>query len=74
MYQIQFKCNRWCNYGNYSSKFKKNYESYDEVLHDFDEKAKKTNRTIRLVRILSARKFETIIEVNTYNEYKNTIR
>ena len=66
MYQIQFKCNCWCNYGNYSSRFKKNYESYDEALHDFEEKAKKTNRTIRLVRVLSARKFETIIERNIY--------
>lgn len=62
MYQIQFKCNRWCNYGNYSSRFKKNYESYDEALLDFMEKAMKTNRVIRLVRVLSARKFETIIE------------
>ena len=66
MYQIQFKCNRWCNYGNYSSRFQKNYASYDEALHDFEEKAKKTNRTIRLVRVLSARKFETIIERNIY--------
>ena len=68
MYQIQFKCNRWCNYGNYSSRFQKNYASYDEALHDFRAKAMKTNRTIRLVRVLSARKFETIIESNIYEE------
>ena len=68
MYQIQFKCNRWVNYGNYSSRFKKNYESYDEALHDFNEKAKKTNRIVRLVRVLSARKFDTIIECNVFEE------
>ena len=68
MYQIQFKCNSWCNYGNYSSRFKKNYESYDEALHDFEEKAKKTNRPVRLVRVLIVRKFETIIESNVFEE------
>ena len=68
MYQIQFKCNRWVNYGNYSSRFQKNYESYDEALHDFNEKAMKTNRIVRLVRVLSARKFDTIIESNVFEE------
>ena len=68
MYQIQFKCNGWCNYGNYSSRFKKNYESYDEALQDFKEKAMKTNKHVRLVRVVIARKFETIIESNIYEE------
>ena len=68
MYQIQFKCNRWCNYGNYSSRFQKNYESYDEALHGFKEKAMKTDSAIRLVRVVSVRKFETIIESNVFGE------
>ena len=68
MYQIQFKCNRWCNYGNYNSSFKKKYDSYDEALHDFMAKAMKTNRIIRLVRVSSARKFETIVDSNIYKE------
>ena len=75
MYQIHFKCNSWCNYGNYSSRFQKNYATYDEALHDFRSKAMKTDRAIRLVRVLTSRKFETIIESNRReNEYKNTIR
>jgi len=60
-YQIQWKCTRWCNAGNYSRYCKESYTNLDEARADLEAyKARNPEKETRLV-IAEGRKYTEIM-------------
>lgn len=53
-YQIQFKCNRWCNAGNYSRHVKTSYTDKEEARADFEAYKERTLHDDSEIRLVMA--------------------